>query len=114
MGSEISTLSEPFRANIALEWTLTSVPAHMDLQGARPHEAMVALIAFKRTLASVPSKMVRQVPMGCEGSTTVFKGAVEGFFSIVDASVRLKIAFLSESFATALKIAHKRLLSDLP
>ena len=110
---EVSALSELLGADGALEGLLPGVPAHMNLQGARTHEALGAFDALEGPLSSVSPHVVAQMPVRRERSSAVRIGTQEGLLTVMNALVRLQVAFLSEALAAAWVVALKWLFSFL-
>mmetsp|Transcript_16692 Transcript_16692/g.21093 ORF Transcript_16692/g.21093 Transcript_16692/m.21093 type:complete len:220 (-) Transcript_16692:687-1346(-) len=113
VSAQIATFSEFFAANVAFVRALTRVAPHVNFQSARPHEGLLADIAFKGTFAGMATEMIRQVPMRRKSASAAFKSANERLLPVMDPLMRFEVAFLSESLSTALMIAHKRLLSHM-
>lgn len=87
--------------------------AQVNLEGARTHETLVTLFALKRSLPSVPSIVVRQVPVGRERASAVFIVAQEGLLPVVDPLVRFQITSLRKALATAREVTNEGFLSNL-
>lgn len=113
VGPQVATFGKAFRAHAALKRLLSRVSPHVNLQRARPHESLATLTAFKWSLASVSSEVVRQVAMRRESPSTVLVSTLEGLFAVVDPLVGLQVTLFRESLVTARKLTHERLFSDL-
>ena len=100
-------------ADLALEWLFAGVSPVMDLEGARPHEALATQIALEWPFACVTPHMVTQVPVGRESATAIGEGALERFLTVVDPHVRLQVTFLCEALAAALELADEWFLAQV-
>lgn len=74
---------------------------------------MRALIALKRPLASVPTRVIGQVPLGNEGFIATFHGTFEWLLSRMYSHVGFEVSSLCKVLSTALNGAHEGLLSSL-
>ena len=111
MGAQVTTLSKALPTCLALKGLFTSVAAHMDLERARPHEALIANVALKGPLTCMASVMVRQVPMRRKRAAAVLERADERLLTVMDALVRLEVTLLCEALTTALELTDEWLLS---
>ena len=111
MSTQISAFSESLATAFAFKGSLASVTTHVNLKSARPHETLRTQLTFERSLARVPSEVVRQMAMGGESSSTTRESAGKWFLTIVNALVRLQVALFCEALATAWKVALERFFS---
>ena len=111
MSAQVTTLGKALPTSLTLEGLFTCMAAHMDLERARPHEALLANVALKGPLTCMASIMVRQVPMRGKRAAAVLERADERLLTVMDALVCLEIALLSEALATALELTDEWLLS---
>jgi len=58
VGSKIATFGELFATAVASEGFLTCMATHVDLEGARPHETLIALFTFEWSFTCVPSEVI--------------------------------------------------------
>ena len=110
---QVTALSELLAADVAVVGPFSRMAANMDLEGARAHERLLAHWALERSLASVSTEVVREMPMSGERSSTALESAHEGLLSVVDTHVGLQIAFLREPLVATLNGTNEGLEPSL-
>ena len=113
MRSHVAAFGEALCAISALIGFLTGMPPNVDLEGARAHESLLAVLAHEGPVARVSPTVVSQVPLGREGLEAIWVLALEGFLPRVNAHVGFQVPALCESLAAASNRANEGFLSRL-
>ena len=113
VGAQVATLSETFITDRAQVRAFACMPPHMDLQGATPHELLIAVLAGEGSISSVTPHVVSKVSLGCETTVTLFVMALVRLFSVVDSHVSFEITPLGEFLVTVGPVASEWLNSGL-